>query len=139
VIGAQRLQVLARDGAPPVLVDEGWIPTEGKPPPAATGPARVEGYVRLADKPNFLSAEDDPAAKHFYTLDPGAIGAALGVTNLAPFTVVAMGAAPPGAPAPATELPRPPNNHLQYAFTWFGLAAALAGVFAVWVRKPADT
>ena len=34
----------------------------------------------------------------------------------------------PGDPVPATALPRPPNNHLQYAFTWFGLAAALVGV-----------
>ena len=24
------------------------------------------------------------------------------------------------------------NNHLSYAFTWFGLAAALAGVFGVY-------
>ena len=32
------------------------------------------------------------------------------------------------------------NDHLSYAFTWFGLAAALAGVFAVYawgaLRKP---
>jgi surfeit locus 1 family protein len=32
-----------------------------------------------------------------------------------------------------------PNNHLQYAITWFGLAAGLAGVFTVFawgqVRK----
>ena len=25
-----------------------------------------------------------------------------------------------------------PNNHLQYIITWYGLAAALAGVFVVW-------
>ena len=33
---------------------------------------------------------------------------------------------------PATRLPRPPNNHLQYAFTWFGLGAALIAVFVSW-------
>jgi surfeit locus 1 family protein len=27
-----------------------------------------------------------------------------------------------------------PNDHLQYAITWFGLAAALAGVFDAWQR-----
>jgi surfeit locus 1 family protein len=26
------------------------------------------------------------------------------------------------------------NNHLQYAFTWFGLAGALLAVFAVYLR-----
>jgi len=36
-------------------------------------------------------------------------------------------------------LPRPPNNHLQYAITWYGLAAALLVIFTVWVRKAAST
>jgi surfeit locus 1 family protein len=31
-----------------------------------------------------------------------------------------------------------PNNHLQYAITWFGLALALAGVYAasLWRKRP---
>ena len=44
------------------------------------------------------------------------------------------------SPVPAGGLPLPgkvvvnlPNNHLQYAITWFGLALGLAGVYAVWV------
>jgi surfeit locus 1 family protein len=32
-------------------------------------------------------------------------------------------------------MPRPSNNHLGYAITWYGLAAALVGVFAVWARR----
>jgi surfeit locus 1 family protein len=33
-----------------------------------------------------------------------------------------------------------PNNHLQYAFTWFGLAACLIGVFSVFAwRRVHDT
>jgi surfeit locus 1 family protein len=28
-----------------------------------------------------------------------------------------------------------PNSHLGYAITWFGLAAALAGVYAVFVWR----
>jgi len=27
------------------------------------------------------------------------------------------------------------NDHLQYAITWYGLAAVLAIVFALWVRS----
>ena len=131
-MGAQRLQILVRDDAPPLLVDQGWIPTEGPAPAPAAGPATVEGYVRAPNHPGLLSAENDPANRHFYTLDPATIGSALGAPDAAPFTLVAMGPATPGAPVPAQALPRPPDNHLQYAFTWFGLAAALAGVFAVW-------
>jgi len=30
-----------------------------------------------------------------------------------------------------------PNSHLQYAMTWYGLAAALAGVLILRLRRPA--
>jgi surfeit locus 1 family protein len=32
-------------------------------------------------------------------------------------------------------LPRPPNDHLSYAITWFGLAAVLLVVFVVYATK----
>ena len=38
-------------------------------------------------------------------------------------------------PEPASALPRPPNDHLNYALTWFGLAASLVAVFGAYVRK----
>jgi surfeit locus 1 family protein len=138
--GAQLLALLTRPGEPDIVVDLGWVPTgDGAPDPlaprATATPATVVGYVRPAEHPSWLSAADDPAARRFYTLDPRAIGAALGVRNVAPFTLVALGApASPDAPVPAENLPRPPNNHLQYAFTWFGLAGALMAVFVAWVR-----
>jgi surfeit locus 1 family protein len=47
-----------------------------------------------------------------------------------------MGPAAAGAyPTPAQHLPRPPNNHLSYVITWYGLAVSLAVIFGVWVRK----
>ena len=56
--------------------------------------------------------------------------------DLAPFTLVAMGRpATEAFPAPAENLPRPPNNHLAYVVTWYGLALALIIIFAVWSRK----
>jgi cytochrome oxidase assembly protein ShyY1 len=29
-----------------------------------------------------------------------------------------------------------PDNHLQYALTWYGLAAVLAAVFGFWAATP---
>jgi surfeit locus 1 family protein len=133
-MGADRMQVLDRP-AGPVLVDMGWVPTEGAVPPAASGPVRITGYARMPERPHWYSPDDNAGARLFYTLDPHAIGAALGAPAVAPFTLVALGKVTDTPPIPATELPRPPNNHLQYALTWFGLAAALAGVFGVWVVK----
>ena len=140
--GAQVIGVLRRDGAPPVVVDLGWMPMDdGAPDPrralaANQGPVTVSGYVRAPDRPGWLSATDDAASGRFYTLDPARIAAWLGVKDAAPFTLIAMGTpAGANAPVPAETLPRPPNNHLQYAFTWFGLAAALVAVFVSWAMK----
>jgi len=136
-MGAQEIEVLERPGDRPVLVMLGWVPTDtGRVPPVA-GPVTVTGYVRLPETGNVLSAADDLEGRHFYTLNPTTIGASLGAADVEPFTLVAMGAPGrwPGAPQPAESLPRPVNNHLQYALTWFGLGAALLGVFAVWLFK----
>lgn len=129
--GARLLGILLRDGADPVLVDRGWVPVP--PPTVASGPAVVDGFVRLAETPGAFAPADDPAGRRFYTLNPEAIGRALGVPGLAPYTLIAMG--PPGLPDPARTLPRPPNNHLVYAITWYGLAVALLVVFALYARK----
>lgn len=136
-MGAQVLAVLERGSAAPLLVDLGWAPEGWVPPPS--GEASLTGFLRPAEHPGWLSPHDDAPGRHFYTLDPAAIGAALGVGGLAPYTLVvlaptaaASGAAPP---VPARSLPRPPNDHLTYAATWFGLAAVLAVVFALWTRK----
>ena len=46
------------------------------------------------------------------------------------------------SPVPEGGVPKPgklavnlPDNHLQYAITWFGLALALAGVYVVWLAR----
>ncbi len=136
-IGAQLLVPLERPGQPPILVDRGWVPMERSRKLApANGEVAVEGYVRAPDHPGLFSATDDPAMRQFYTLDPAAIGAAIGLPTMAPFTLVALGPPPPeGYPDPARKLPRPPNDHLSYAITWYGLAVTLVVIFAVYARK----
>ncbi len=133
--GARLLGILRREGAPPVLVDRGWVPVP--PPPVPAGAAAIEGFVRPPDNVGPFSPVDDLTGRRFYTLNPSAIGHSLGVANLAPYTLVAMAppGAPPATPDPARTLPRPPNNHLIYAITWYGLAASLLVVFALYVRK----
>ena len=139
-MGADLLVPLELPDGVPVLVDRGWVP-QARPQPLAPSPVSsdegpVEGYVRPAETPGPFSAGDDPVARRFFTLNPAAIGAALGLAHLAPFTLVALGDPPPDRyPDPARHLPRPPNDHLSYAITWFSLAAALAVVFAVWASK----
>ncbi len=122
VLGGQLIEPLERAGAPPVLVDLGWVPQDRWQkfaPPA--GETQVEGYARPPDRPGPFSAADNPHERLFYTLDPAAIGAALGLANVAPFTLVALGTAPPGSypdpadpPAASTEQPSAIRTHVVW-------------------------
>src|SRR6185312_5373130 len=136
-LGTRLIEPLQRPGAPPVLVDRGWVPVNRRQPvDQPNGTVTVVGYVHPADKASWFSAPDDPAARQFYTLDPAAIAAALGLPKVEPFILVALGEPHAGQwPEPARHLPRPPNNHLSYVITWYGLALALVAVFIVWARK----
>lgn len=135
VLGAFLLNPIERPGADPIIVDRGWVPANA-PPGTGGVPAMIEGYIRAPEKPLRFGATDDPATRRFYALDPAAIGASLGLQRVAPFTLIALGNVPRGTyPEPSNALPRPANNHFIYALTWFGLGAALLGVFGVYARR----
>ncbi|WP_198369402.1 SURF1 family protein [Roseomonas rosulenta] len=134
-LGARLVTPLLRDGAPAVLVDRGWVPLEPRGPiDRPEGAVRVTAWVRPAERIGMFSATDDAAARRFYTFDPAAIAAAIGLAPAYPFALVALGEGR-ALPDPDRRMPRPSNNHLGYAITWYGLAVALAGVFLAWARR----
>lgn len=133
VLGSQVVVPLERSGQPLVLVDRGWAPDDATLPNPPV-PISVTGYVRPAESGSPFAPGPDLARRRFWSLDPAAIGAALGLPTLAPYTIVALGPAT-DVPEPAHALPRPSNDHLGYAGTWFGLSACLLVVFTLFVRK----
>ena len=134
-LGAQLVMPLERPGADPVLVELGWLPN-AMIDDLTLPVGGVDGFIRPAEHAGTFSGKDDPAKRLFYTLDPAPIGASLGLAHVAPFTLVAMGTVPRGAyPEPAQALPRPNDNHLQYAMTWFGFAITLLAIFVLYARK----
>lgn len=146
-MGAQLIEPMREVNGELILVDRGWVPLSRTTPldqPTGKVPGglvTVSGYVRFGDSQHWFSAADDPSARRFFTLDPRAIGAAIGHPDIRPFVLVALAAAGPTDgtvehwPDPARHLPRPPNNHLSYAITWYGLAVALLAIFTIWARK----
>ena len=142
VMGAQLIEPIREADGTVILVDRGWVP-ESRPAPLDQPSDRVtvSGYVRFGDRPGWFSATDDVAARRFFTLDPKAIGDAIGEPNIRPFVLVALGAGSGSDaivnhwPAPARHLPQPPNNHLSYIITWYGLAIVLLAIFIIWARK----
>jgi surfeit locus 1 family protein len=137
--GYQVLNALKLDTGGVVLVDRGFAPLAWKdgglrtPPP--DGEVEVTGLLRPPEDRNMFTPADQPAQGLWFTRDPAAVARKFGLADVAPFVIDQdADATRKSWPHPgATEL-RIPNNHLSYAWTWFGLAATLAGVFGVWAR-----
>jgi surfeit locus 1 family protein len=147
-MGARMIEPLREANGDTILVDRGWIPLSRTVPiDQPEGTVTVSGYVRPGDAQHWFSVRDNPAERRFFTLDPKAIGDAVGQPDVPPFVLVALaahsGAGPSSGaeqvsdrwPDPARHLPRPPNSHLSYAITWYGLALALLAIFVVWARR----
>uniref|UniRef100_A0A9E7ZZ97 SURF1-like protein n=1 Tax=Bosea sp. NBC_00436 TaxID=2969620 RepID=A0A9E7ZZ97_9HYPH len=122
-----------------ILVNRGFVPESrlGQVGPAR-GPDTVTGFLRAPETRNSFTPADLPAIREFYTRDPAAIAASLGQPP-APFYLEAAregdGMTPPAGVDVRELIERIPDNHLQYALTWFGLALTLLGVFAAWVLQ----
>lgn len=130
-----------------ILINRGFVPEgrlgEIKP---ASGPATVTGFLRAPEARGSFTPADLPAQREFYTRDPAAIAASLGLGAAAPFYLEAErqgdGLTPPAGVDAKELIARIPDNHLSYALTWFGLAATLIGVFAAFAwqgRRKTDT
>ena len=128
-----------------LFVNRGFVPYDRKD--AATraegqvaGEVTVTGLARslLGEKPSSLLPDNEPAKNIYYWKDlPGmANSAGLDAARVLPVFLDAGKAANPGGlPRGGVTMVTMPNSHLQYAVTWYGLALALAGVFATWIGR----
>ena len=93
----------------------------------------VTGLMRSSEERNFFTPADEPQKGEWFTRDVEAIAAALKLGPHAPFSIDADADPNPGAlPEGGETILSFPNNHLAYAIQWFGMAAALIGVFVAW-------
>lgn len=119
-----------------VFVNRGFVPFDRKE--AATrvegqiaGRVTVTGLLRegLTEKPSWLVPDNDPARNIFYWKDIRAMRETSGLAASEPVLGVFVDADatpnPGGLPAGGVTMIDLPNNHLQYAMTWYGLAATL--------------
>ena len=124
-------------GGAVVVVDRGFVPYEGKIVDFAVpqGPVDIVGALRWPEKPGLFTPQAEPRNNIWYLRDPAAIAAAKKWGAVAPFYVEQEAPTPPGGlPKPGRLVPALPDNHLQYAITWFALALGLAAVYAFWLK-----
>jgi surfeit locus 1 family protein len=101
------------------------------------GPVSVTGVLRVPDSPSVFTPKADPAGRLWFNRDIPAMAATLGASQPAPVMLMAETASNPefSALSPAPIPAAISNRHLEYALTWFGLAAALLGVYGALLRK----
>jgi surfeit locus 1 family protein len=131
-----------------LLVNRGFVPYDLKNATKraqgqVAGKVTVTGLARnpLLAKPSMMLPDNDLQKNIFYWKDRDAMASSAGLpagAGLVPFLIDANGAPNPGGlPVGGVTIIDLPNSHLQYAFTWYGLAAALAAVLIIKLRRPA--
>jgi len=125
-----------------VVVNRGFVPDahrdpKSRPQGQIAETVEITGALRWPDERHWFTPADDPTHNLWFARDPAGIAAAKGLDPkagaVAPFYVEQEAPTPPGGlPQPGKLAVALPDNHLQYALTWYGLAAVLAVVFGFW-------
>ena len=128
-----------------LLVDRGWVPvdTQRSAPGVSDWPEgnlTIEGILRQGGfgGPSFLQPENSPAEGLYLWPDLETMVAAGRLERpITTLYLVQVGDASSGtypiARGLAVDLP---NDHLQYALTWFALAAALLVIYVLYHYRP---
>ncbi len=129
-----------------VLVNRGFVPDALKAPadrPADAGVPEgvvtVTGLVRENETPNFVTPEPNLEDNVWFARDIAAMADALDLPpgRTAPYLVDAAASMTPAGGVPQAGETRIsfPNNHLQYALNWYGLAVTCVVVFVLYARR----
>ena len=141
--GYQVLTPLRETDGRIVFVNRGYIPGELKDPAKraageTAGMVRVEGLLRLppSGRPAWFLPDNRPDLNYWFWVDLPAMGAAEKLEQVAPFYIDADASPNPGGwPRGGVTRLALPNNHLQYAITWFSLAIALTVIYVLFHRR----
>ena len=135
---------LAQPNGPTIIINRGFVPRQlldraARVAGLPMGLVTISGLVRLAPGPRpWWAPNPDPSKFSWYWPEIGAIAASMVSRNsepLAAFYVDADSSAGPVPPAGGATNLDLPNRHLEYALTWFGLAATLAVIYVVFVFR----
>jgi surfeit locus 1 family protein len=126
-----------------VIVNRGFVPLDKKEPASRPGSeidgeTTVTGLIRFPQPHHWFMPADEPAKNIWFARDPAPIAKAFGLSRVAPVIVDADASeAKEPYPIGGQTLIDIPNDHFQYALTWFALAIGLLGVFAAYAMRRA--
>jgi len=126
-----------------VFVNRGFVPVDRRDP-ARREPGQIAGTTGIAGilrlppgaKPSWFTPDHRPELNYWFWIDLPAMAASTGLPDVAPFYIEADATANPGGwPRGGVTPAALPNDHLQYAITWFALAGAALVVYVFWRRQ----
>lgn len=116
-----------------VVVNRGYTQDKSYTPGQAQ---EIVGVLRWPEEPSLFIASHDTAGDLWHVRDHRAMAANRGWGAVAPFYIEQESPEPPGGrPHPTKLNVQLRNEHLQYAVTWFGLAAVWAAMFVLWLVR----
>ena len=118
-----------------VLVDLGFV-RDGDPLPAVAGPVTVTGNLHRPAEVDGYTPAPDLARNLWFARDVPQMAVVL---NTEETLIVARAPVVPGIEPLPVDTAGIPNDHLQYAITWFLLAAvwaAMTGLLVVRIARP---
>jgi surfeit locus 1 family protein len=126
-----------------VLVDRGFVPLALRDPSSRAqgeidGTVTVTGLARISETQGLFIPDNEPVENRWFWRDLGAMSKSIfpsGASDVAPFFLEAERSDIPGGwPLGGQTKLDLPNNHLQYALTWFLLALCLVVIYVIYVR-----
>jgi surfeit locus 1 family protein len=125
-----------------VFVNRGFVPEDKKEQHArvagqTTQTVEIAGLYRSAQERAMFDGQNDPGRNFWYVRNPSELWPADPASPVEEMWAYIDQT----GPVPAGGLPLPlagkvefSNRHLEYAITWYGLAATLLGVYGVYAR-----
>jgi surfeit locus 1 family protein len=139
-VGVDIVTPLVQQNGQTVLVDRGFVPEVLRDPKTrqagqVAGEVALTGVLRLPQRPGMFTPAPDPRTRLWFVKDVAKMAAALGV-SVPPILIEADATPNPGGwPLGGRTQPDIPNDHLQYAMTWFGLALSLLAIYLLYHRS----
>ncbi|SEP84446.1 surfeit locus 1 family protein [Devosia sp. YR412] len=132
--------VLAEGGT--VFVNRGFIPEEFQEAAVTDGDnaetqVTISGLLRPGEKAGFMTPGPNTSDRIEWVRDPERLAAMVdpALTPVAPFYVDLSAGAPGELPQAGETVVEFPNNHLGYAYTWYGFAIVAVVMLGYWVWR----
>lgn len=143
-VGFQLITPLEQEDGRIILVNRGWVPTDFREPDTRPeslidGPVRVTGILRMPAEKHWAQPDNDPLKNQWFYVDVNHMAEDTGAELASPYYLeLDNSSVPGGLPIGGQAKVELPNNHLEYAITWYSLALTLVVIFVLYHRRPSD-